>query len=241
MLENKLSRDDALKEQYQNFMTEYETLGHMQLVTDHEHSLTLCYHLPHHAVVRDDSTTTKVRVVYDASCKTPGGPSLYDALMVGPIVQQDLRSIMMRTRTRPIMMIADIKQIYRQILMDERDTPLQRIVRRTTRDAPMQTFELIAVTYGKASAPYLATRVLKELANDECEHFPQAAAVLITDFYVDDLCSGTTTVEEAIQLRTQLDALLRKGGFELRKWASNEPQVLEENRVLLSTVDLNCT
>ncbi|XP_062549772.1 uncharacterized protein LOC134214408 isoform X2 [Armigeres subalbatus] len=243
MLENKLSRDDALKEQYQTFMTEYETLGHMQLVTDHEHSLTLGYHLPHHAVVRDDSTTTKVRVVYDASCKTPGGPSLNDALMVGPIVQQDLRSIMMRTRTRPIMMIADIKQMYRQILVDERDTPLQRIVWRTTRDAPMQTFELKTVTYGTASAPYLATRVLKELANDECEHFPQAAAVLRTDFYVDDLFSGTTTVEEAIQLRTQLDALLRKGGFELRKWASNEPQVLEdvgeENRALLSTVDLN--
>lgn len=243
MLESRLDRDVILKQQYNSFMDEYEFLGHMQQVFDHETPPAPCYYLPHHAVVREESTTTKLRVVFDASCKTPGGPSLNDALMVGPIVQQDLRSIVMRSRTRPIMLIADIKQMYRQILVDERDTPLQRIIWRPAPDAPLHTFELKTVTYGTASAPYLATRVLQQLASDENENFPEAAEVLINDFYVDDLFSGARTVQEAIQLRTQLDALLRKGGFELRKWASNVPAVLEdvspENCALQPSVDLN--
>ncbi|XP_065091282.1 uncharacterized protein LOC135712252 [Ochlerotatus camptorhynchus] len=237
MLESRLSRDVNLKQQYDSFMEEYLSLGHMQQVYEHEHPPTPCYHLPHHAVVREESSTTKVRVVFDASCKTPGGPSLNDALMVGPIVQQDIRAIIIRSRIRPIMLIADAKQMYRQILVDERDSPLQRTVFRTSPDAPIQTFELKTVTYGTACAPYLATRVLQQLASDEKENFPQAAEVLTKDFYVDDLFCG------AIQLRTQLDTLLRKGGFELRKWASNVPAVLEdvptENRAIHSSVDLN--
>ncbi|XP_055584930.1 uncharacterized protein LOC129737791 [Uranotaenia lowii] len=242
MLESKLNRNQNLKQQYDSFMDEYESLGHMQKVLDPDQPPTPCYHLPHHAVVREESTTTKVRVVFDASCKTPNGPSLNSALMIGPIVQEDLRSIIMRSRLRPVMVIADIKQMYRQILVHEDDTPLQRIVWRASPDAPMWTYELKTVTYGTASAPYLATRVLQQLADDECDQFPEAARVLKRDFYVDDLFSGADSVDEAVYLRKQLHALLIKGGFELRKWASNMPAVLEDvtpdNRALQASVDL---
>ncbi|XP_055604005.1 uncharacterized protein LOC129752246 [Uranotaenia lowii] len=243
MLESKLNRNQTLKQQYDSFMDEYESLGHMQKVLDLDQPPTPCYHLPHHAVVREESTTTKVRVVFDASCKTPNGPSLNSALMIGPIVQEDLRSIIMRSRLRPVMLIADIKQMYRQILVHEDDTPLQRIVWRASPDAPMWTYELKTVTYGTASAPYLATRVLQQLADDECDQFPEAARVLKRDFYVDDLFSGADSVDEAVHLRKQLHALLIKGGFELRKWASNKPAVLEDvtpdNRALQASVDFD--
>ncbi|XP_058827613.1 uncharacterized protein LOC131687537 [Topomyia yanbarensis] len=226
-LEGRLVRNPDLHQQYRVFVEEYHALEHMQRVTDYENPPTPCYHLPHHAVVREDSTTTKLRVVFGASCKTPNGPSLNDALLVGPTVQEDLRSIIMRARTHPVMLIADIKQMYRQVLVDEQDTPLQRIT----------------VTYGTASAPYLATRVLQQLANDERDEYPEAAEVLRKDFYVDDLFSGVRNIAETTALRKQLDALLLKGGFKLRKWASNEEAVLEdvpaENRAVQELVDLD--
>ena len=55
--------------------------------------------MPHHAVIKPDSTTTKLRVVFDASCATSTGISLNNALMVGPVVQEDLLTIILRFRT----------------------------------------------------------------------------------------------------------------------------------------------
>ncbi|XP_058817596.1 uncharacterized protein LOC131680897 [Topomyia yanbarensis] len=242
LLEARLARNEELRQQYTEFLDEYLKLGHMQQIQEDDQPSS-CYHLPHHAIIREDSASTKVRVVFDASCKTPNGPSLNEALMVGPIVQQDLRSIIMRSRKHRVMLIADIRQMYRQVLMDERDTPLQRIVWRPTPDVPINTYELKTITYGTASAPFLATRTLLQLANDERAAFPEAAEVLIHDFYVDDLFSGCNIVAETIALRRQLDTLLAKGGFELRKWASNEEEVLNDipqnNRALQSSVDFN--
>lgn len=243
MLESRFATDANLQEQYSLFMSEYLSLGHMTRIVDYQQPRERVYHLPHHAVIREDSTTTKMRVVFDASCRTSTGSSLNDALMVGPTLQQDLRSILMRSRMHRIMIIADIKQMFRQILVDPLDTPLQRIVWRSSNDAPLDTYELKTVTYGTASAPFLATRVLKQLADDERTEFPEAAEILINDFYVDDLISGANSTEEARIRRKQLDSLLNRGGFQLRKWASNEPDAIAdvspENLAMQPSVDLD--
>jgi hypothetical protein len=54
-------------------------------------------------------------------------------------------------------------------------------------DEPIQEYKLTTVTYGTASAPFLATRCLKKLAEDNLVHHPKASQVLRRDFYVDDL------------------------------------------------------
>ena len=41
------------------------------------------HYLPHHAIVCSDKDTTKLRIVYDASARTDGNPSLNDCLLVG--------------------------------------------------------------------------------------------------------------------------------------------------------------
>lgn len=53
-----------------------------------------------------------------------------------------------------------------------------------------------------------------------------AAQTLTQDFYVDDLLTGENSLEKARALRDQLIGVTRKGGFELRQWISNEPQLL---------------
>jgi hypothetical protein len=73
-------------------------LGYMEPVTQATTNSTE-YYLPHHVVVKESSSTTKVRVVFDGPAKTTTGISLNDILMVGPTVQQDLFSIVMRFRT----------------------------------------------------------------------------------------------------------------------------------------------
>lgn len=68
-------------------MKQYEELGKMLQITSEEAESSKAYYIPHHAVIKEDSTTTKVRVVFDASCKSTSGVSLNDISIVGPTVQ----------------------------------------------------------------------------------------------------------------------------------------------------------
>ncbi|XP_062710710.1 uncharacterized protein LOC134288834 [Aedes albopictus] len=243
LLENRLSRDASIAQQYREFMSEYLQLGHMAPLSTFAKEIHPKYYLPHHPVIRESSTTTKLRVVFDASSKTSSGISLNDALLVGPIVQDDLRSIVMRSRTHEIVLIADAEKMYRQVRHFPEDYAYLCIFWRLAPDQPIQTFVLQTVTYGTASAPYLATRVLKQLANDEAANYPIAAQVVENDFYVDDLFTGAATATETLELREQLDGMLSRGGFTMRKWASNCEAVLEgiplENRALQHSIDLD--
>lgn len=79
----------------------------------------------------------------------------------------------------------------------------------------MKTYELNTVTC--ASASYLATRVLRELATAEEPRFPLGAKMLHRDTYVDDILTGAPDVATACHLQQQTSSLCLAGGFPLRK------------------------
>ncbi|XP_075234999.1 uncharacterized protein LOC142332439 [Lycorma delicatula] len=226
LLEKHLNRNPELKQQYAKFMKEYEDLNHMELVNDDEVQKS-GYHIPHHAVVRENSTTTKLRVVFDASCKSDANCSLNECLMVRPVVQEELFSIVLRFCSHIYVMIADIEKMYRQILVEPQQTQYQLIFWREDSSQPIKTYRFLTVTYGTASAPFLATRTLKQLALHSVNTFPKAAEVILTDFYVDDVLTGTNSISEALELQTQLIKCCKQGGFNLRKWRANNHQLIE--------------
>ncbi|XP_062713302.1 uncharacterized protein LOC134290244 [Aedes albopictus] len=226
LLEKRFQRDPRLKADYHAFMQEYIELGHMREVEEGEEEPAIAYYLPHHPVFKDSSTTTKVRVVFDGSAKISTGHSLNEALCVGPVVQDDLLDIMMRFRTYKVAVVGDIAKMYRQVLLHPDDRSLVRIFFRFSPQSPIRIYELQTVTYGLAPSSFLATRTLQQLADDEGHAFPLGGPALRKSFYVDDFIGGARTVEEAIRLRSEMGELLEKGGFELRKWTSNELDVL---------------
>ncbi|GFW58208.1 integrase catalytic domain-containing protein [Trichonephila clavipes] len=61
---------------------------------------------------------------------------------------------------------------------------------KTSADAPVKTYKLATLTYGTVSAPFLATRTLKALADEEKAEFPDAADVICNDSYMDDILAG---------------------------------------------------
>ncbi|XP_055604362.1 uncharacterized protein LOC129752613 [Uranotaenia lowii] len=243
LLEGRLKRSPQLAIQYREFMDDYINLGHMKQIDDSSIDHQPSFFLPHHPVVREQSSTTKLRVVFDASCKSSSGISLNDAMLVGPTIQDDLRSIILRSRIHPILIVADVAKMFRQIEIHPNDTPLQRIFWRSDPEQEVQIFELKTVTYGTAAAPFLATRVLQQMAHDESKNYPIASKATCRDIYMDDLISGTKTVNEAIELITQLEGMFSSAGMELRKYASNYQEVLEQlpesKRALQSTVDFD--
>ena len=85
-LERRLDRSPELKKMYEEFIDEYIELGHMAELTNMDINSSQ-YYIPHHCVVRPESVSTKLRVVFDASAKTSSGQSLNDILLIGPTIQ----------------------------------------------------------------------------------------------------------------------------------------------------------
>ncbi|KXJ70776.1 hypothetical protein RP20_CCG022513 [Aedes albopictus] len=227
MLEQRLKKKYEMKELYGKFIDEYKQLGHCQRVNELDDTPgKITYYLPHHAVLKPSSSTTKLRVVFDASAKS-SGVSLNETLMIGPTVQDDLFSILLRFRRHRYAFTADISKMYRQIRIDPSQTSLQRIFWRKEPTDPLEVLEMTTVTYGTSSAPFLATRTLKQLAIDETKRYPVAAKIVEEDFYVDDVLSGADTVEDAIQSRLELTHLLHSGGFPIHKWCANDEAIIE--------------
>lgn len=222
-LENKLDKVPNLKEQYVNFMSEYIKLGHMsEVISESECG----YYIPHHAIFKE-SISTRLRVVFDASMKTNTGISLNETQLVGPVVQNDLLSIVLRFRQYQFVLTGDVKMMYRQILVNPDQRKFQKIFWRSSPLDSLKVFTLNTVTYGTASAPYLATRCLKQLSNDLQTSNPLVANIIANDFYVDDLITGSDSIDSLIQIRKDISSTLNSAGFELRKFMSNNELVLE--------------
>ncbi|XP_075170131.1 uncharacterized protein LOC142242439, partial [Haematobia irritans] len=100
-LEKSLSADLGLKEQYHSVLNEYISLKHMEESSSLEISAEgkfFSFYLPHHAVIRPEHKSTKVRVVFNASRKTKTGQSLNSVLYTGPTLQNDLISTILNWR-----------------------------------------------------------------------------------------------------------------------------------------------
>jgi len=123
--------------------------------------------------------------------------------------------------------------MYRQILVHPSQTRLQRILWRNDISANIDTYELTTVTYGTAFASFLATRCLKHLAEQHAHQFTHCSTCVLRDIYVDDILTGADAIDklklicDKTKLKIKTIQLLKLGAFELNKWTSNCPELLE--------------
>ncbi|KAJ8723487.1 hypothetical protein PYW08_003399 [Mythimna loreyi] len=227
-LERRFKKAPTLKIDYRRAMQEYLTSNYMEEIPEIETKKNKAVYLPHHAVVRVEKETSKTRIVFDASAKGSNHISLNDELLVGPQLQDDLRDIVMRSRLHRVCYASDIQKMYLQVLLQERDADTyQRLLWREEETDPIKEYRMLRVTFGTASAPYLAVRTLHQLAEDEGQNHPKAVRIIKADFFMDDLISGDDTAEEAIQTAQEISDILQKGGFILSKWSSNSPEFMQ--------------
>ncbi|KAH8261697.1 hypothetical protein KR038_002300, partial [Drosophila bunnanda] len=194
--------DPSLKARYEAVIRDYLDLGHRIEVPATNHVAS--YYLRHHAVFKPESTTTKVRVVFNASSPYANGTSLNDILHAGPVLQSDLTIQILKWRYFRYVFNADIEKMYLQIWVDLSHTSLQRILFRNP-EGEIRDYELKTVTFGVNCAPFLAIRVLQQLADDEEERYPQASHIIRNYMYVDDVLAGADSKREAELAIQELD------------------------------------
>lgn len=123
----RLASDNTYDDLYTSFMTEYEDLDHMKRIAM-EDLPTSHYFLPNHRVLREQSTTTKLRVVFNGSCNMSSGVSLNGVLQVGPKVQVDISDVLLRIRCHLVLFRCGISKMFREIDVDPQEWPLQCIL-----------------------------------------------------------------------------------------------------------------
>ena len=160
---------------FQQVMGEYEVMGHSQEVNETEHpNNPQSYYMPVHAVIKESSTSTKLRPVFDASAKTTSGYSLNDILEVGPTLYPTIDKILLRFRLPLVAVSSDIGKMYPQVKLHPDDQPLHRYIWRKSEDEPWKEYEMKRVAFGVASSPYLAVKVLQQTGEDHGKRYPEA-------------------------------------------------------------------
>ena len=101
----------GIYEDFQAVVQQYLDLGHAEPVPPEEEEPALSFYMPMHSVCKDSSTSTKLRVVFDGSAATSTGQSLNSSLLVGPQLQPTLGIILMKFRSYPVALSADITKM----------------------------------------------------------------------------------------------------------------------------------
>ena len=215
--------------QFHEGLQEYLELGHAELVpsADLGKEPRETFYLPTHGVSKDSSTTTKLRVVYDASAKTSTGASLNDQLLPGPSFYPLLTNVLIHFRSKPVGLSADISKMFREIELHPEERDFHRFLVRGE-GGELVDARMTRLTFGVKSSPFLATQVLRQIATDYQQEFSQAAEIFQKRFYVDDcLIEGTTS-------------LCQRGGMTLGMFRTNSKELREAIPTeLLETSDLN--
>ncbi|XP_075157751.1 uncharacterized protein LOC142231017 [Haematobia irritans] len=228
-MDKNLEKTPDLKKEYNKVLQEYIDLDHMEPVNHQEEGgeKQMSFFLPHHAVVKPNRKSTKVRVVFNGSKKTSNGISLNNVLLQGPTLLADLTQIILGWRFYQYVFTGDIEKMYRQVLLHPEDRKYQLIFFRSNSDDQVKIYQLKTVTFGINCAPFLAIRSLIQLSEDCKENFELGSHVLRNETYVDDVLSGGHDIEEAKAKQLQLMQILKSANFPLKKITSNNDLLLQ--------------
>ncbi|XP_064475372.1 uncharacterized protein LOC135389237 [Ornithodoros turicata] len=156
----RLSKSQRLMARYDTAIREYLASGVAEKVTqemDRAQNTAHIYNTPHHAVIRVDRITTKMRMVFDASSHEPGTSSLNDKLNAGLNLNPDIMPLLMNFRLYPVALISDVQETLLQITIHEDDRDALRLLWYRTTPVDGMT----RVTFGTAPSTFLLDTTLQ--------------------------------------------------------------------------------
>ena len=121
------SKDRFEKEEYQRTIKAYVEKGYLRKLSPEEKLTPSAWYLPHFPIVKLEKSTTKVRIIFDCAAKHEG-VSLNDAINAGPKLQAELFDVLISFRRNPVGIACDIKEMFLQIEIEEKDRPYFRIL-----------------------------------------------------------------------------------------------------------------
>ena len=233
-LEKKFESSPEIKERYSKSIQEDIDKGYVKKLSEQEVDCdsSVIWYLPHRFVI-NPKKPDRLRRVYDASAKFMG-QSLNDKIYTGPDLLSSLFGVFIRFCEGKIAMAADVKEMYHMLRLPDSDKPAMRFLWRESPDEEPNVYQFERTVFGEVSAPSRANYTMRRNADENGKDLPLGVRAVYKHFYMDDGLPSTDSREEAIEMREQMTELLRRGGFRLHKWLTNDQEVLatipEEDR-----------
>ena len=223
-LTKKLAKDPGLKTRYEQAFLDMEKDGVVEEIPDNDLQTTnKIFYMPHRPVVKESSSSTKVRPVFDASAKGRNGISLNDCMETGPNLIPNLVDILVRFRKWPIALAADIQKAFLQIAVRTEDRDVHRFLLEL--DGKIRVMRFTRVPFGNRCSPFLLNATIKY----HLKKFESSRVIeeLAENLYVDDWLTGAEEEEDAAQMVIQADTVMSQASMNLTKWGSNNKEVLD--------------
>ncbi|XP_055622896.1 uncharacterized protein LOC129766396 [Toxorhynchites rutilus septentrionalis] len=227
-LERRLQRDPELKERVHEQILDYESKGYAHRASLAELTsveANRVWYLPL-GVVTNPRKPGKVRLIWDAAAKV-GGVSFNSRLLKGPDLLAPLAMVLCQFRQYPVAVSGDVMEMFHQIKIRSPDCQSQRFIFRNRPVDQPQVYVMDVATFGSSCSPASAQYVKNFNADEFASEYPRAAVGIKNKHYVDDYLDSFETTDEAIAVANEVKLVHSRGGFTLRSFLSNEPEVLQ--------------
>ncbi len=144
----KLKQNPQRLSEYNGIISEQIKNGIVEKVSSSDTTSDGVHYLPHHCVIRQDKTTSKLRIVYDASARSTG-PSLNDCLYTGPKFDQSIFDILLRFRHQRV---AEISRRLSSWCQYGKETETHYVCGENVEPI---TLRFTQVVFGVSSSPFL--------------------------------------------------------------------------------------
>ncbi|XP_062618012.1 uncharacterized protein LOC134279607 [Saccostrea cucullata] len=192
------------------------------------------HYLPHHEVLKPESSSTPLRIVFNSSASYMGHV-INDYWAKGPKVLNDLLSILLKFRENQVGLVGDISKMYNSIHLSIEDQHTHRFLWRNCEiDRPPDHYVLTSVPFGDRPSGAIAIIALNKTAEMLEDVYPKAASVIKNNSYVDDILASDPTFENVLQLAKDINQVLDFGGFHIKHWiiSGDHHQEIDEINIM---------
>ena len=222
-LNRRLQRDEIVSE-YEAIINEQKKEGVVEPANAPAKGVE--FYIPHKAVIRESSESTKLRIVYDASARAnPTAPSLNECLYPGPPLQNKLWEILVHQRMYPVAVTADIQEAFLQVRIKENERDALRFHWWCGEHSQLETLRFTRALFGLAPSPFLLGGGIDCHLDAWEEKYPEVVTELRRSLYVDDLLTRGQTIQQANERKERTIEIFNDATFKLHKWNSNAKEL----------------
>ena len=245
-MHRKFANDPDFLTKYYDIFCKYELEDQIEQVPNHELDTDRpIYYMPHRPVVKESSSSTRIRPVFDASAPSYNNVSLNDLLDTGPPLNPDIVEILIRFRRWPIAMTSDITKAFLQISVNKSDRDVHRFLLLAMIDGKpvVRHMRFTQLPFGNTASPFLLNATIRH----HLSLYPESPIIkeLVDNMFVDNWLSGGDTLEEAFTNHKVALEIFGHANMPLTQWHSNSKDLssnfdelakLDESRSMVVSV-----